>query len=205
MRWAPATVAMTVACCLCGWNPSTFAAAATRPQVSERASVRADDASLHDVKGVAHQSLLGHRNPNATTETAFGQGMVARHAGVLQGPPWNTCFVETVETGRSVLEEWLLRGDASNIATFRNWRLGTGSSPMQVRCGDAAVRAEDEVLCIQCLSHRLAEGPSMRGAPTIVAVQETFVGLHQCLSSSIGGMGFCKSGKVVMPFGAVNE
>jgi len=197
---APAVAVLTLVCCFCGWTASTFAAVTTRLQVLERASARADGAPLPDTEKAGHRSVLGHTRQNVTTETASLQGMVAKHASVLQGPPWSTCFVETEETGRPVLEEWLLRGDASNVVRFRNWRLQSGSGPMKVRCEDAAVRAEDEVLCIECLSHQPAEGPSMRGAHTIVAVQGTFVGLQQCLSSSTGGMGFCKSGKVVMPF-----
>jgi len=199
-RLAPAAVVVTFACCFGGWTATTFAAVATRPQVSDWASVRADDAPLPDAEKAAHRSLLGHTNPNVTAETAPLRGIVAGHTTVLQGPPCSTCFVETEETGRPVLEEWLLRGDASNVVRFRNWRLQSGSGPMKVRCEDAAVRAEDEVLCIECLSHQPAEGPSMRGAHTIVAVQGTFVGLQQCLGSFTGGMGFCKSGKVVMPF-----
>mmetsp|Transcript_38649 Transcript_38649/g.74179 ORF Transcript_38649/g.74179 Transcript_38649/m.74179 type:complete len:222 (-) Transcript_38649:87-752(-) len=196
----PLAAIVTLACCLGGRSYSAFAAIMAQPPVLEKPPMTADDAALARAEDAAHRNLPGFIESNMTTETASWGSPVTRHAGVLQGPPWSTCFVEAEEAGRPILEEWLLRGEASNVNAFRNWRLQSGNSPVRVRCEEAAVRAEDDVLCIECLSRHVAEGAAMRGASITVAVQATFVDLQQCLGSSTGGMGFCKSGKVVIPF-----
>mmetsp|Transcript_26551 Transcript_26551/g.84211 ORF Transcript_26551/g.84211 Transcript_26551/m.84211 type:complete len:236 (+) Transcript_26551:111-818(+) len=210
-------VMVAAACAACRlWSCTGLSAfTVVGPAVRERPSADSRD----DAEGASRRQARGHQGHgsskvtfNATMLQEGGQTKDQRPE-VAQGPPWATCFVEYVEAGRPALEEWLLRGEKENVAAFRAWRQhGSPHGPetASVRCVPEAKQPEEELLCVECLSHSgaLPSGPagpsaSRKGDASVAMVQATLVttfsGLKQCLAGTVGGMGFCKTGKVVVP------
>lgn len=204
---AALALALVAACGLWSHGACAFAAVLARPASAEQQHRPADalEASASANALLRGGSPLAQAGPNATAVTGSQGAPVDGGAGMLQGPPWSTCFVEAQQGGRPVLEEWLMRGESSNVGAFTAWRK-SGPGPMSVRCEEAAVRAEDGVLCLECLSHPGAQAAARHaraGAAAVLAQVQavaTFVDLQQCLASAVAGTAaFCKSGQVVVP------
>jgi len=116
---------------------------------------------------------------------------------VALNPRWATCFVRSEAEGRSVLEEWQMRGERENVEAFRSWREATVAGQVNVRCVEATQTADDDVVCLECLTTSAAY--SSGSVATLGAqITTTFVGAQQCGASVVGGTGFCKSGQIVV-------
>jgi len=115
---------------------------------------------------------------------------------VAQNPPWAKCFVEARETSKSVLEEWVMRGERETVDTFRAWRQGT-STPTSVRCVETSPADAMQSTCLDCVSLSEIGFLSPGSIPAGLEAQRLF-GLSQCLATAAESAGFCKSGVVSM-------
>jgi len=114
---------------------------------------------------------------------------------VAQNPPWAKCFVEAQDTSKSVLEEWVMRGERETVDTFRSWRQGT-STPTSVRCVETSPSDAMQATCLDCVS--LSE-IGFLSPGTMPADAMRFLGLSsQCLATAAVNAGFCKSGVVTL-------
>jgi len=166
---------------------------------------REDEDGKKKGAGVAGQ---GQMNMTTLESGSFDR---ASSAEVAQGPPWANCFVEYVASGKPALEEWVMRGEKKNLDAFRAWRKSGSSSPaddqMTVRCVPASSPMAEQAQCLQCLSHSGASpfsststsASSDQVATVQAQVVSTFTDLKECLAETVGGMGFCLSGQVVVP------
>jgi len=156
------------------------------------------------------ESLETLKARNFTLE--FSSGLpIDTVRGVTNSPPYATCFVEyqdrsqrdfegTVQP-RSILEEWVMRGDGETLDSFKEWRLRDGGD-MTFRCLTTTSNSLRDTTCIECVSHSPFSA-SLAGPGGIVGTVHssnvmTFNGLPQCLATHGGRMGFCKSGMVAV-------
>ena len=116
---------------------------------------------------------------------------------VALNPRWATCFVRSEAEGRSVLEEWQMRGERKIVESFRSWRQASAAGQVNVNCVEATHTADDDVMCMECLTASAAY-PAGNVATLGAPITATFVGAQQCVASVLGGTGFCKSGQVVV-------
>mmetsp|Transcript_102043 Transcript_102043/g.284047 ORF Transcript_102043/g.284047 Transcript_102043/m.284047 type:complete len:233 (+) Transcript_102043:120-818(+) len=217
LRYVAVAVGLALVACRLWRCSSTFAFSMAGPAVLDRPDAERDggrrakgaDHPEERAEGGAERMAEPEATSNSTMELEGGKPDDSA-LGVAQGPPWANCFVEYVEAGRPVLEEWLLQGEPESIAAFRAWRgHGTGAprgpAPASIRCAPTSLRPGEEVLCLECLSHSgaFASAPAGRGAASLATVRAELVGtfaeLRQCLAATEGGAGFCKSGQVVVP------
>jgi hypothetical protein len=152
------------------------------------------------------------REANATNATLkLGDGFPGNIEGdpTKHGPSWATCFVDTKEAGRltdhgvtaprNVLEEWVMRGEQEQLASFRSWTAARGGEA-SVRCVPLSAKSTEDIECIACASSGgMPFTPEGRitvtdNGPSIL----TFGGLNQCLSSTVG-RGFCMKGSIAVP------
>mmetsp|Transcript_86499 Transcript_86499/g.185346 ORF Transcript_86499/g.185346 Transcript_86499/m.185346 type:complete len:212 (-) Transcript_86499:160-795(-) len=125
---------------------------------------------------------------------------IGSQPGTTQNPPWATCFVEgqKAQAGefKSVLEEWVMRGERENVDSFRRWRQ-QGPEPTSVRCMETSAKAAMEAVCLECVPHAevLPFTPTGRVSGNILTLHS----VPQCVGSMAGGSGYCKSGTVTMP------
>lgn len=126
-------------------------------------------------------------------ELATGEPIGTR-PGTTQNPPWATCFVQGRQEEKSVLEEWVMRGDRENVDSFRRWRQ-RGAEPTSVRCMETSAKAAMEAICLECVPH---DGLPFTPAGHLQGGMLTFTST-QCVRSMTGGSGFCKSGIVSIP------
>eukprot|EP00440_Ansanella_granifera_P046129 gb/GFBE01049959.1/.p1 GENE.gb/GFBE01049959.1/~~gb/GFBE01049959.1/.p1 ORF type:complete len:194 (+),score=37.06 gb/GFBE01049959.1/:1-582(+) len=114
-----------------------------------------------------------------------------------QNPPWAKCIVESSTASKSVLEEWVMRGERETVGTFVSWRKG-GAEPATVRCVETAAKEAMEAVCLDCVS--VSEigflSPSSQSLAGAVALR--MFGVSECLASAASSAGFCKSGVVSM-------
>jgi len=196
-----AALAVVAACAVCLWSFSALSAFATvldRPVVAEDTRVTAQGAERKvDKRNTRKEEDKGLKN-STMLQTGFTRKEIATMKPVSVAPPMATCFVEIEAEGRPVLEEWLLRGESENVAAFRSWRQGSLIGDGSVRCVENTHKAVDAVLCLECVAQ--AESLLSGSVATVEAtIIDTFVDAQQCLSSTVGGMGFCKSGQVALP------
>jgi len=132
---------------------------------------------------------------------------------VAHGPRWATCFVEArllgrisfdgVTSSRSVLEEWVVRGERERVSEFRAWRsrqANEGDSA-NIRCVPTSAKSAEDSFCLECISHS-GYGAFPFTPQGTVTIHEsgaimTFSGLHECLASTAGA-GYCKTGTVAV-------
>jgi len=132
-------------------------------------------------------------------------------SNTVQGPQWATCIVEAQEAGRvtfegvaaarSVLEQWVVRGERDRVAEFRAWRHSLNSDAT-VRCMPKSAKSTEDAFCLECISHTRSGAfpftPLGHVEATETGAVMTFSGLHECLASTAGN-GFCKTGTVAVP------
>jgi len=180
---------------------TAFAAVMTRTAVLDRTSTGNHDASESKRREEKRDDLNTKPGTDRNMTVSDQQRWASSHSpDIAQGPPWATCYVEQEEEGRPVLEEWVMRGEGENLNAFRSWAK-RGLEPVSVRCEESSMKADDDVMCIECMSHSGSELGERGAAVTVVQAQlvTTFVDLQQCLASTVGGNNFCKSGRVVVP------
>lgn len=159
-------------------------------------------------KGNAKQHLSTNVNKawNATLELQGSMGGDMKSPSATQGPPWTTCFVETITNGRNILEEWVMRGEPANVDAFRRWR-GCTPDPISIRCEHSPPGKAQELTCIECVKHAgssllmNAAGPSTCDNMVNELHAEasmTFTNWDQCMAQTPGGASFCKSGNVAV-------
>uniref|UniRef100_A0A6T8XIG1 Uncharacterized protein n=1 Tax=Pyrodinium bahamense TaxID=73915 RepID=A0A6T8XIG1_9DINO len=136
-----------------------------------------------------HQFLAASGASEPEVETSRHE---ASALGIDQNPPWATCFVEEQQATRSVLEEWVLRGEHSQLAAFRAWRQ-RGADPTSVRCVELPEEEALRTVCLECVS------PSGISTAALGAHGATAFGaFSQCMAQTAMGLGFCKSGQVTL-------
>jgi len=116
---------------------------------------------------------------------------------VAQNPPWATCFVEAAEGDRSVLEEWVLRGEPRTLDAFRAWRRRSAERS-SVRCASTSASEAMRAVCLQCASpsEEAAFGVSASVHMGSAGAMLVVAGEPQCMARVASGQGFCKSGQV---------
>lgn len=131
-----------------------------------------------------------------------------------KGPQWATCFVDVKEAGRvsqdgvrppkNVLEEWVLRGDQEQLASFRSWTASRNgpNGEASARCVPLSAKSTEDIFCLDCITHGTAGGlpftPDGHVTHTASGSILTFGGLSECLSSTVG-RGFCMKGSLALP------
>ena len=139
------------------YGGTAFSPLVAAPAVLERPRHR--DEGMEPGRSGSHSAVRGlevrGRASNVTSNTSLQHGFSEHKttAGpfLATGPSWATCFVETLEFGKNVLEEWVMRDDRAGADDFREWRSKCGPGPSRGRCEPLAPAASDEVTCLQCL------------------------------------------------------
>jgi hypothetical protein len=103
-------------------------------------------------------------------------------------PPWATCYVEAQLTTRSVIEEWVMRGESEVLASFSAWRRSS-EEPTRIKCVDTPT---EDALQSECLECALTFDVSAEGVLTFAT------GSSNCMESAARGQGFCKSGQLLL-------
>mmetsp|Transcript_69252 Transcript_69252/g.149409 ORF Transcript_69252/g.149409 Transcript_69252/m.149409 type:complete len:222 (+) Transcript_69252:79-744(+) len=201
-----AVLAVAGAC----WVSLRSVSSAFAPALQQRPAVLDNPASAEaDARTLARlaEELDGRRkrkedlkksNATATLQNDFNLQATFPRNPVSVEPSWATCFVESAANGDTVLEEWTMRGEHENVEAFRSWRQEAFAGDGHVRCEDTTSKAADEVMCLECLAQ--TDSSHSRSVAMVEAtIVSTFVDVQQCLSSTVGGKGFCKSGQVSLP------
>lgn len=191
--------------------------ASTRQQLRAATSVEVDcpvDVQATEAAEAAYEAARAKRakEANATNATLkLGDGFPGGtdREPTKFGPQWATCFVDTKEAGRltdhgvtaprNVLEEWVMRSEGGQLASFGSW-IAARASEASVRCVPLSAKSTEDIQCIACASSGgMPFTPEGRvtvtdDGPSIM----TFGGLSQCLSSTVG-RGFCMKGSLAVP------
>eukprot|EP00401_Gymnodinium_catenatum_P031052 CAMPEP_0117503940 /NCGR_PEP_ID=MMETSP0784-20121206/24591_1 /TAXON_ID=39447 /ORGANISM="" /LENGTH=239 /DNA_ID=CAMNT_0005299277 /DNA_START=110 /DNA_END=829 /DNA_ORIENTATION=- len=203
-----AYVARHLGMAFCGTSLNAMA-----PKLSGRVAVTAAapavvDAPITDIEEAAERRRE-ERRANATKSNAsleLSSGFPSDFdREVTQGPPWATCFVQFEDRSaraddgtvlpRTVLEEWVMRGEEGHIRAFHGWQLARAAAA-SIRCVRVPQAAVEETKCLECISHGgllEAQLGTYHASGTSDFVL-TF-GVHQCLATSLG-RGYCKKGMV---------
>lgn len=137
--------------------------------------------------------------PNTTMLETSGQKTPHSHLTALN-PPWAQCFVESWETERTVLEEWVMRDERNSVKTFKAWRENreSGDDPVTLRCEPVMPSDEEEVRCLECVAQRQVGWLRALAGVSHESFQvvATNTDLQSCLQDAITGTVFCKRGTV---------
>jgi len=187
---------MALACALALAVYSAFAGAAAfaaAPAVLERPRMRSSSDQQPGHGGLEEDATVKAllEASSSALELATKEP-IGSQPGTTQNPPWATCFVEGQQEEKSVLEEWVMRGDRENVDSFRRWRQ-RGSEPTSGRCMETSAKQAMQAICLECVPHEA--GLSFAATPRVSGNILTFPST-QCLRSMAGGSGFCKSGIV---------
>jgi len=195
---------------VCSLATSAFLVASA-PAVLDRAESRSQD-GLAEQKSSSRGKTQKAKKNSTVPVLQLGDGFPEDfEAETVQGPQWATCIVEAQEAGRvtfegvtaarSVLEQWLVRGERDRVTSFRAWRRSL-TSDARVRCTPKSAASTEDAFCLECISHTRSGAfpftPLGHVEVTETGSVMTFSGLHECLASTAGA-GFCKTGLVSVP------
>jgi len=170
--------------------PSAATLAAPARAVDDRTDAErdADTRELEDALRGAEAAAGGRRNSELEPRLQSGGKFAEAVPETALNPPWATCYVEAQLTTKSVIEEWIIRGESEVIDSFSAWRRssqGAGS----IKCVDIST---EDALQAECLECALTFDVSAEGMLTLTT------GPSDCMESAARGHGFCKSGELLL-------
>jgi len=190
---ALALILVAGACCLAsrGGAGSAFAPAAATVTAPARAVAGRADAEREADARVLEDALRGAAAAKASDlEPRLQSGGVSAEAvqETALNPPWATCYVEAQLTTKSVIEEWVMRGESEVIESFSAWRRSSEGAG-NIKCVDIST---EDALQSECLECALTFDLSAEGTLSFVT------GPSDCMESAARGHGFCKSGELLV-------
>jgi len=169
-------------------SAATLAAPARAVDDRTDAERDADTRELEDALRGAEAAAGGRRNSELEPRLQSGGKFAEAVPETALNPPWATCYVEAQLTTKSVIEEWIIRGESEVIDSFSAWRRssqGAGS----IKCVDIST---EDALQAECLECALTFDVSAEGMLTLTT------GPSDCMESAARGHGFCKSGELLL-------
>lgn len=129
------------------------------------------------------------KHGNQTLTEVIGE-VASDLPGTTLGPSLASCFVESWESSREVLEEWYLKDEPRSIRTFRHWRQHS-DGPVNIRCEAVPPIDLNEVTCLECLSVESSLDPGLEHAQVLSTTS-----LQNCLAGASHSLQFCRHGTV---------
>jgi len=148
----------------------------------------ADTMALEDALRGAEAAARGRRSSDLEPRLESGGKFAEAVPETALNPPWATCYVEAQLTTKSVIEEWVMRGESEVIESFSAWRRSSEGAG-NIKCVDIST---EDALQSECLECALTFDLSAEGTLSFVT------GPSDCMESAARGHGFCKSGELLV-------
>ncbi|CAK0887776.1 unnamed protein product [Prorocentrum cordatum] len=149
--------------------------------------LRGAEAAADALRG-AEAAARGRRSSDLEPRLESGGKFAEAVPETALNPPWATCYVEAQLTTKSVIEEWVMRGESEVIESFSAWRRSSEGAG-NIKCVDIST---EDALQSECLECALTFDLSAEGTLSFVT------GPSDCMESAARGHGFCKSGELLL-------